>query len=49
MTIGAMGGGTTQLGGYFGLATAFAAWYTALAGLLSSMPSAITLPIGPRS
>ena len=48
LTIGALGGGTTQLGGYFGLATALAAWYTALAGLLSSMPSAFTLPIGPR-
>ncbi len=49
LTIGALGGGTTQLGGYFGLATALAAWYTALAGLLSSMPSAFMLPIGPRS
>ncbi len=49
LTIGALGGGTTQIGGYFGLATALAAWYTALAGLLSSMPSAFTLPIGPRS
>ena len=49
LTVGALGGGTTQLGGYFGLATAFAAWYTALAGLLSSMPSAFTLPVGTRS
>jgi len=48
LTIGEMGGSTTQLGGYFGLATALAAWYTALAGLLSSMPSAFTLPVGPR-
>jgi succinate-acetate transporter protein len=60
LTVGAMGGGLivdgkpvdggmTQIGGYFGLATALAAWYTALAGLLSSMPSAFTLPVGPRS
>ncbi len=49
LTIDAFGGGTKQLGGYFGLATALAAWYTALAGLLASMPSAFTLPTGPRS
>lgn len=49
LTIGAMDGGTTLLGGYFGIATALAAWYTALAGLLASMPSAFTLPTGPRS
>ena len=48
LSIDALGGGTKQIGGYFGLATALAAWYTALAGLLSSMPSAFTLPIGPR-
>ena len=48
LSIDALGGGTKQLGGYFGLATALAAWYAALAGLLSSMPSAFTLPIGPR-
>lgn len=48
LSIDALGGGTKQLGGWFGLATALAAWYTALAGLLSSMPSAFTLPIGPR-
>ncbi len=48
LSIDALGGGTKQIGGYFGLATALAAWYAALAGLLSSMPSAFTLPIGPR-
>ena len=48
LTIGAMGGGMTQLGGYFGIATALAAWYAALAGLLSAGPSAFTLPVGPR-
>ncbi len=51
LTLNALGVGTNlgQIGGYFGLATAAVAWYTALAGLLSSMPSAFTLPIGPRS
>lgn len=49
LTVGALGGGTTQMGGYFGLATALVAWYTALAGLLASMPSAFTLPVGPRN
>ena len=48
LSIDALGGGTKQIGGWFGLLTALAAWYTALAGLLSSMPSAFTLPIGPR-
>ncbi|GAC1629840.1 MAG: acetate uptake transporter [Ktedonobacteraceae bacterium] len=38
-----------QIGGYVGVATAIAAWYTALAGLLASSKSAFTLPIGPRS
>ena len=49
LTMGALGGGTTQIGGCFGLATALVAWYTALAGLLASMPSAFTLPVGPRN
>ena len=49
LTIDAFGGGTKQIGGYFGLATAAVAFYTALAGLLSSMPSAFKLPVGPRS
>ena len=38
-----------QTGGYFGLATAFIAWYNALAGLLVSTRAGFTLPIGPRS
>ena len=44
-----MGDSLKQLGGYFGLITALIAWYAALAGLLASMKSAFTLPIGPRS
>jgi succinate-acetate transporter protein len=50
LTIGAFhGGGTSQLGGYFGIATALVAWYTAAAGLLASVKSAFTLPVGPLS
>lgn len=48
LTLGEFGLPTTPLGGWLGLATAFAAWYAALAGLLSSGKSAFTLPIGPR-
>ena len=49
LTIGAFGGVTGQFGGYCGMVTAFIAWYTALAGLLQSMPSAFKLPVGPRT
>lgn len=49
LTLGEFGYPTAQLGGYLGLATAFAAWYTALAGLLVSVNSSLRLPIGPRS
>lgn len=49
LTVGAFGGGTGVLGGYLGIATAIVAWYAALAGLLSSIPSAFTLPVGPRN
>ncbi len=38
-----------QTGGYFGLVTAFIAWYNALAGLLVATRAGFTLPIGPRS
>ena len=44
-----MGDSLGQVAGYFGLITAFIAWYAALAGLLASMKSAFTLPVGPRS
>lgn len=37
------------LGGYLGILTALVAWYTALAGLLSSGKSAFSLPVGPIS
>ena len=38
-----------QIGGYFGLATAAIAWYTAAAGLLVATRSSIQLPVGPLS
>src|SRR5579883_3365082 len=45
-----MGGalGVTAVGGWLGIVTALAAWYTALAGVLSSSKSAFTLPVWPR-
>ena len=36
-----------QMGGWFGLATAFAAWYLAAAGLMAAGPAAFKLPIWP--
>lgn len=48
LTLSEFGGPTKQLGGYFGLATAIIAWYTALAGMLSSTGTGFTLPVGPR-
>lgn len=36
-----------QIGGWIGIATALAAWYTAMAGVLSSSKSAFKLPVGP--
>ncbi len=47
LTIGEFGGGTGTLGGYLGILTALVAWYTALAGVLSSSRSAFTLPVFP--
>ena len=49
LVIGFMGGGTfwIQLGGWFGILTALAAWYTALAGVLASGRNAFTLPVWP--
>ena len=50
LTIGALGGGSafTVIGGYLGLLTALAAWYTALAGLLTTVKTSFLLPTGPR-
>src|SRR6266851_2854745 len=43
------GSGLGQAGGWFGLATAIVAWYTALAGVLASTKSAFQLPTFPVS
>lgn len=45
------GGGATWLniGGWLGIITALIAWYTALAGVLTTLPSVFKLPVFPRS
>jgi uncharacterized protein len=35
------------IGGYFGLLTAFAAWYTSAAGILNTVYGRVVLPVGP--
>ena len=49
LTIGALGGasGMTTFGGWLGILTALLAWYTALAGVLAGVNSAIKLPTFP--
>ncbi|MDQ6661897.1 MAG: acetate uptake transporter [Chloroflexota bacterium] len=49
LTIGELGPSTTahQIGGYIGILTAIAAWYTALAGILASSKSVMQLPVFP--
>jgi succinate-acetate transporter protein len=51
LTIGELGPSTQahQFGGYAGVLTAIAAWYVALAGLLSSVKFPFSLPVGPLS
>jgi uncharacterized protein len=48
LALGEFGAGTGVLGGWFGIATALAAWYTALAGVLAAGPAMFSLPVGPR-
>ncbi len=48
LCLGEFGAGTGQIGGYVGIVTALVAWYNALAGLLVSVKSPLTLPVGPR-
>jgi len=45
LTLGEFGAGTGPLGGWLGIITALAAWYTALA----SIKTPFSLPVGPRS
>jgi len=49
LTIGAFNTSSTfnNIGGYLGIITALAAWYTALAGVLASSRSVFKLPVGP--
>lgn len=50
LTIGAFGSsGFTTIGGYIGILTALAAWYTSAAGILNSVSGKVTLPVGPYS
>jgi len=50
LTVGTLGDNTSiyQIGGYFGIATAIAAWYTALAGVLTATSGGkMNLPVFP--
>lgn len=51
LTIGALASisSFTVIGGWLGIITAIVAWYTALAGLLTTVRAPFLLPIGPRS
>jgi len=51
LTIGTLAGssGFLVIGGYLGILTALAAWYTALAGLLTTVKTSFLLPTGPRA
>jgi succinate-acetate transporter protein len=51
LTIGTLGGVAAfiVIGGWLGIITALVAWYTALAGLLTTVKTSFLLPVGPRS
>ncbi len=49
LALGEFGLGTTVIGGIFGIATALAAWYDAIAGVLAAGPAMFNLPVGRRS
>lgn len=50
LTIGALAASLifNTIGGYLGIITALIAWYTALAGLLTTARAPFVLPVGPR-
>ena len=51
LTIGAWGAGhtgMTKIGGWVGIATALAAWYTSAAGVVNETHKRVVLPVGPR-
>lgn len=51
LIVGAFFGNATahMLGGYFGILTALAAWYTSAAGVLNTVFGKAVLPVGPRN
>ncbi|MDR1767103.1 MAG: acetate uptake transporter [Propionibacteriaceae bacterium] len=51
LTVGDLFGieAATRVGGWFGLAAAFAAWYCSFAGLLQNTLGRVVLPVGPRT
>ncbi len=50
LTIGAFGNsGMTTIGGYLGILTALAAWYTSFAGVLNGVSGKVVMPVGPYS
>ncbi len=50
LTIGAFGSTSmTTIGGYIGILTALAAWYTSAAGILNGVSGKVVLPVGPYS
>jgi len=51
LTIGELGAstGAHMIGGYLGIITAIAAWYTGLAGVLASIRSPLQLPVFPMA
>jgi uncharacterized protein len=52
LTIGAWGAGhttATHWGGYIGLATAAAAWYASMAGVVNETHKKVVFPVGPMS
>ena len=51
LTLGDLMPSTTMahIGGYFGLATAAAAWYGSMAGVMNATVKRVLLPVGPRS
>lgn len=50
LTVGDLGGVTASaaIGGYVGIATAFAAWYMAAAGVINNTAGRVVLPVGER-
>ena len=41
--------GISKVGGYVGILTAIAAWYTSAAGVINNVSGRVVLPVGPRA